>query len=163
VKDLIESIDAQLGDPNKGLPEDLFLFVSRMTPMTNVDLLIRRGDGAILLTWRDDGFYPPCWHIPGGIIRFKETAEERVKQVASKELRTEVSVQTPPLRVGEYIHPSRAVRGHFISLLYACELIKELDPSLALNEGDPQPGQWAWHKTCPEDLIAGQATYRDIW
>lgn len=38
---LIAPLEAAIGDPCQGLPEEVFLFVSRVTPMINVDLLIQ--------------------------------------------------------------------------------------------------------------------------
>ena len=87
----IDALENLVVDSRQGLPEDLFLFVTRLTPMINVDLLIRDGEGRTLLTWRDDGYdYSPGWHIPGGIIRYKECRGERVQAVAQKELGTSV-------------------------------------------------------------------------
>jgi len=74
----IDGIKAGIGDPRQGLPEELFLFVSELTPMINVDLLIKNDRNETLLTWRADNFYGPGWHIPGGIIRFKESASSRI-------------------------------------------------------------------------------------
>lgn len=62
----------QIPNSKAGLPQEAFYFVSQLTPMINVDLLVKNKLGQTLLTWRDDKFYGPAWHIPGGIIRFKE-------------------------------------------------------------------------------------------
>ena len=75
----------------EGLPIDVFYFVSQLTPLINVDLLIKNKKGQVLLTWRDDRFYGPAWHIPGGIIRFKEKIEHRIEQVAQLELGASVN------------------------------------------------------------------------
>jgi ADP-ribose pyrophosphatase YjhB (NUDIX family) len=83
---LINTLEESISDPRRGLPEELFLFASRITPLVNVDLLVKDKLGKTLLTWRDDGYYPPSWHIPGGIIRYKETFAERIKEVARTEL-----------------------------------------------------------------------------
>jgi colanic acid biosynthesis protein WcaH len=42
--------------------------------MVNVDLFISDDQGRVLLTWRDDEIFGAGWHIPGGMIRYKETA-----------------------------------------------------------------------------------------
>src|SRR3954451_13793393 len=72
-------LDAWVGEPVDGLPEEFFLFLSRYTPIVNVDLLIQEAIGEdrrrTLLTWRDDETYGAGWHVPGGIIRYKESAE----------------------------------------------------------------------------------------
>ena len=70
----IKFLENQIKNPSKGLPQEIFFFISRITPMINVDLLIKDEKGRTLLAWRDDEFYKG-WHIPGGIIRFKEKTE----------------------------------------------------------------------------------------
>ena len=72
ISDAVLVINACLPDSKLGLPDDIFYLVSRLTPMINVDLLIVNEQNEKLLTWREDQFYGPGWHIPGGIIRFKE-------------------------------------------------------------------------------------------
>ena len=41
-----------------------------------------------LLSWRDDQFTGSGWHVPGGIVRFKETMEARLGKVAETEIGT---------------------------------------------------------------------------
>jgi ADP-ribose pyrophosphatase YjhB (NUDIX family) len=161
LSDFLKRAESTLGDPRQGLPEELFLFVTRLTPMINVDLLIRDSEGKTLLTWRDDGYeYSPGWHIPGGIIRYKESRHDRIQAVAQKELGTSVRVQPDPLAIQEVIHPTRKDRGHFISLLYLCELAGPLDETRRFQGGVPTAGQWAWHGECPPDLIPVHEMYR---
>ena len=47
----IEALEAGQGDPRRGLPDDVFLFVSRIVPLVNVDLLIQDDRSRTLLTW----------------------------------------------------------------------------------------------------------------
>ncbi len=114
----IRKIENNIDKAETGLPEELFLFVSRVTPLINVDLLIQDQRKRTLLTWRDDRFYGPGWHVPGGIIRYKETAEDRIHSVARLELDAEVAFDSAPIFVLESISSERKDRGHFISLLY---------------------------------------------
>lgn len=130
--------------------------------MVNVDLLIKNKLGQTLLTWRDDGYYPPCWHIPGGIIRYKETFTERIKEVARIELGAVVEYESSPLAINEVIHNDRKDRGHFISLLYQCRLLSPLDEKIKCNSDFPQPGQWKWHTACPDNLIEVHDIYRNF-
>ena len=67
--------------PEMGLPEEIFMGVSKMTPITNVDLLLKDSKNRCLLAWRDDEYAGTGWHIPGGVIRYKETMAERVNLV----------------------------------------------------------------------------------
>ncbi len=160
IKQAISAIDSLIGDPSKGLPDDVFLFASRITPMVNVDLLIRNERGQTLLTWRDDGYWEAGWHVPGGIIRYKETIAQRIKAVAKTELGAEVEFQPAPLAINEIIIADRRNRGHFMSLLYQCSLIAVPDEGLQYKSGEPLPDQWMWHDTCPENIIAVHEIYR---
>ena len=156
--DLIESL---IENPSEGLPEEIFLFVSRITPIINVDLLIKNENDHTLLTWRDSGSYPPGWHVPGGIIRYKETISDRINAVAASELGAAIKFKKDPLAINEIIHPSsRRTRGHFISLLYECTLISSLDKNLRYEKGTPKPGEWAWHNKCPSNILPVHEMYR---
>ena len=77
----IDKVLEHVNNAKDGLPTDVFYFVSQLTPLINVDLLVKNKSGQVLLTWRDDRFYGPAWHIPGGIIRFKEKIEDRIEKV----------------------------------------------------------------------------------
>lgn len=54
IKRGIDALETLIGNPSEGLPEDIFLFVSRVTPLLNVDLLIKNESNRTLLTWRDE-------------------------------------------------------------------------------------------------------------
>lgn len=161
-----ESLDLLLeyvGDSSKGLPEEVFRFISQLTPMVNIDMLIKNTAGQTLLTWRADEFYGPGWHIPGGIIRFKEYAKDRIQKVAQLELGTTVSFKPEPIQIHEIMAPKRNIRGHFISLLYDCTLSKELDPRRKYKSGSKaKNGEWAWHDNCPDNLLSVHEIYRNI-
>ena len=53
---IIDKLESSIQNPSKGLPEEVFLFVSRVTPLINVDLLIKNERNQTLLTWRADNF-----------------------------------------------------------------------------------------------------------
>lgn len=160
VRDAIATLRSAVGNAAHGLPEEVFLLVSSLTPMINVDLLIRDGMGRNLLTWRHDAFYGPGWHIPGGIIRFKEKTSSRIAAVAAAELGANVRFDTTPLCINEITNPSRDIRGHFISLLYACTLTSAPDEARRCRDTPPEHGQWAWHAGAPEALIKVHEIYR---
>jgi ADP-ribose pyrophosphatase YjhB (NUDIX family) len=154
------TLDALVGEPVDGLPEEFFLFLSRFTPIVNVDLLIQDDRCRTLLTWRQDETYGAGWHVPGGIIRYKETAGDRIRATARRELGAEVAFDPEPIAVEQAIDPARRQRGHFISLVYRCRLLGPPDPAFRYVQGEPRRDQWAWHEGCPPDLIAVQAGYR---
>lgn len=158
----IQKLDLLIENPSAGLPEDLFLFVSRITPLVNVDLLIKDEQNRTLLTWRDDGFSEPGWHLPGGIVRYKEPLTSRAKAVARLELGAEVDLNPAPLAVNEIIHPTRNIRGHFIAFLFKCFLLTPPDEVLRFKSGRPKPNEWHWHATCPENIIAVHKMYEQF-
>jgi colanic acid biosynthesis protein WcaH len=154
----IEAVEAGLGDPRHGLPADVFRFVSRITPLINVDLLIQDDHSGTLLTWRDDEFYGPGWHVPGGIIRYKESTTERICACAREELGADVVSEPAPLLVLESTR-EQDTRGHHISLLFRCRLVSPPDAARRAASDPPSSGQWRWHGRCPPDLIEAQRPY----
>ncbi len=166
MKAVLELLEQWIENPSLGLPEEMFLFVSKITPMINVDLFIRNDQAHTLLTWREDGIGPPGWHIPGGIVRFKERMADRIAAVAGTELGTTVTFMREPLAIREVMQPSRKVRGHFISLLFDCHLLappdqaRKYDRKAVRSTGRPYPENWAWHAHCPDALIPDHEMYR---
>ena len=85
--------------------------------MVNVDLFVRNfkkkfcllGEWKLLFT---------SWHIPGGIVRLRESLYDRIELVAQKELGAKISYKTNPILINEIIRfPERINRTHFISFL----------------------------------------------
>ncbi len=161
MKTLAEAIavlDQHVTDPSQGLPDEVFYYISRTTPLVNVDLLIKDENGRTLLAWRDDQYAGQGWHIPGGILRFKEKLETRVQKVAEREIGQKIDFDPVPLALNQLSHPDRNTRGHFISILYKCFLSSTFVPA---NEGltPADAGYLKWHECCPENLI----TYHEIY
>ncbi len=48
--DLVACLENSVGNPNRGLPEEVFLLICKLTPLVNVDLLIRNHLEQTLLT-----------------------------------------------------------------------------------------------------------------
>lgn len=161
IKKAINLLESLIKDPSQGLPEDIFLFASRITPMINVDLLIKNEKNQTLLTWRDDGYYLAGWHIPGGIIRYKEKIAHRIQVVAAKEFGAKLTFKREPLAVNEIMFSFKN-RAHFISLLYQCKLISSPDRNLKFKKGTPKPGQWAWFSKCPDNIIPVHKIYQEF-
>jgi colanic acid biosynthesis protein WcaH len=157
-KEVAAMMNVVCPDARQGLQQPLFLAVSRLTPLVNVDLLVSDGSGRLLMTWRADEFYGPGWHVPGGILRFKETAAQRIAAVARLELGVKVQAKAHPWRVLELMSTERDIRGHFITLAYSCQLITEL-PQAMWAGPRPRPGQWAWFDELPAQTIAQHRVY----
>lgn len=163
VNELIATLEREAHNPTKGLPDPLFYFVGRMTPFINVDLLIRDPQLGVLLTWRDDEYCGQGWHIPGGIIRLRETMHERVREVARLELNAEVSfIDDRPLRVNEVINYRVKDRSHFISLLFECRLTVTSHLSIQATS-HLRDSKTRFFKTVPADLLVNHKIYSDIF
>lgn len=160
LSEAISYLDQQVADPSEGLPEELFLYVSRITPLINVDLLIKDEKGRTLLSWRNERYTGVGWHVPGGIIRFKETLETRIKKVAETEIGVDLSYNPIPMAINQLIHPRQNIRGHFISVLYQCFLGSTFIPrNIGCSSNDN--GYIAWHETCPDPLLSFHEIYRN--
>ena len=164
MKKLIEKIESHVKNPSKGLPEDIFYLAGRLTPFINVDLLVQDDLGRTLLSWRDESLFEnnlrSAWHIPGGIIRLRETISERLHKVAMNEMRGKlISFSKEPLKVGQFIDHYTKNRSHHIGLLYKCKLENnyEID-NKNLNFGDS--GFLEWHSSPPDDFHSHQLVYK---
>lgn len=155
-------------NPEKGLGNELFLLISSLIPIVNVDILVYNENGQILLTWRNDPHCGTGWHIPGGCIRFKETCEERIRQVALNELGiSDIRFEKEPIKVFEIInHERRDIknqneRGHFITLVYKCYAPSDF----TINKQDAKEGEvgfMRWFDCLPDNLLSIQSCYREI-
>ncbi len=160
IADAVRVLDENVLNPSAGLPEELFLYISRTTPLVNVDLLIKDEMGRTLLSWRNDEYAGKGWHVPGGIVRFKETLETRVRKVCVAEIGTNISFEPAPIAINQLIHPDRSIRSHFISILFKCFLSSGFaPPNKGLLNGDR--GYLLWHDRCPGNLIKVHEIYRE--
>ncbi|MDD5449038.1 MAG: NUDIX hydrolase [Candidatus Omnitrophica bacterium] len=157
--DAIAIIEKHSPNPKAGLPDEVFYYISRVTPLVNVDLLIKDEFKRTLLSWRDDKYSGKGWHLPGGIVRFKETLDTRVKKVAEAEIGAPVNFDPAPIAINQIILKEHDVRGHFISILFKCSLTSDFVPkNTELSSSDA--GYLMWHKTCPENLLKFHEIYR---
>ncbi len=159
---LVSELEAEMKtsgvDPRIGLPESLFLFVSSVTPLINVDLLVRVKDKGLLFAWRDEKYNGRGWHIPGGIVRLHERIEDRVHKTALNEIGCDVAFERKPLMVQEDIlgikRPwlkNELERSHNISMLFECKLPRGFDIA---EQGEAVfPGYLKWFDHMPEDFL----------
>lgn len=125
--------------------EELFLFVSSLVPIVNVDLLVYNSKGNFLLTRRKDTHCGIGWHVPGGCIRFKETIDTRIRMVAKTELGlTQFTYDKEPVKVFEIFNKeyrkinNQDERAHFITLVFKCYAPDDFEPC---NEEKQNPMQ----------------------
>lgn len=160
IHEIISQLDKYVPNPAQGLPEEVFLFISRMTPLVNVDLLIKDEKKRTLLSWRDDSSCGTGWHLPGGIIRFKEKMETRVKKVVETEIGAPVTVDYNPIGLHQNIQEhEHDIRSHFITILFKGFLSSSFELK---NEGLScnSPGYLKWHENCPDNFLECQKRFR---
>ena len=161
IVDALSKIDAR-----SGLPEDVFLAVSSLVPIANVDLMVIDENKGILLSWRDDEFFGKGWHLVGGCIRFKETMLERLQETAMTELGTCVEVKEEPLAVRDVIlgkgHAMPKARAHHLAVLYECRLPKDFN---IVNKESKQykSGDLRWFNEIPIDILPVHKVYFDVF
>lgn len=154
-------------DTDNGMPQELFLMLSGLVPLANVDLLITNEQGQILLTRRCDPWYQPSWHIPGGCMHYGEDFLHCVQQTAMRELGTKVIVSEVPVAVRNVIrgvdrskeYPRE--RGHNVAILFSCQMPE----GWMMNNGkktERDDGYAAWFDILPEDFMEIQRVYADI-
>lgn len=151
------------------LPEDLFLYISTLSPIPAVELLTSDPQGRILLAWRDDVHFGRGWHLPGGCIRFKETVEERIQRTALDEIGCEVEHDPEPLAVRSLIFKgnrpglqNQDERAHQICMLFRCRVPMEY----TINNGVLEPGEQGylkWFNRLPEDMLGIYRIYEDVF
>lgn len=154
-------------DPRYGLPEDVFLLISSLSPIPNVDLLISDNQNRVLLSWRDDPYCGTGWHIPGGCVRFGETMLERVHKTAINELGCDVMVDPKPVGIQDAILMPRYHlqypndRGHHISILFYCKLP---DGYQIDNKGKKasETGYLKWFEKFPANFLPIHLGYGEI-
>lgn len=173
IKELIATFREELSRfgifAHSGLGTDLFHFVSSLTPIVNVDLLIFNSKGQFLLAMRDDPHCGKGWHVPGGCVRFKETVDTRIREVAQNELNlTEFTYDKEPIKVFEIMWEkdqrnleNEDERAHFITLVYKCYAPDTFSID-NFGKAENETGFLRWFDKLPDNLLKIQNSYRDI-
>lgn len=169
ISKIVQHLQSNTYKTTDGLAEDVFLLVSTLTPLINVDLFIVDNKSRVLLAYRDDEYCGTGWHIPGGIIRHKEKIEERIQITAIQELGAEVNFMPQPIKIVQQLLDQR-VRDHFISLLFKCTVTEKFDierQNYGLEE--TTSGYLKWFDEYPKSinesmntLVYSQSAYFDF-
>lgn len=154
-------------DTDDGMPEELFLLVSSLVPLPNVDLLVVDRQNRLLLSRRNDPFYKRSWHIPGGCMRFNEDFAQRIQKTAWAELGCAVTFDRRPLAVRNVIRglddrlPHPRERGHNVAVLFRCYLPDDFQINNG-DRGENDEGYLKWFEHLPEDFLKIQRVFDDI-
>jgi len=141
-------------------PEYFEKHITTVVPIINVDLIVIDNNRRILLSYRDDD---NCkgWHIPGRILRFKESLNEAIIRCALLEL-GEVPYCTTFIDFIEFINDTET-RGHFMSFAYQVSMDLNYDCNIYnTGKSETSNGFLKWFSEWPEDLIEGHKIYKRI-
>ena len=151
-------------NPISGLGKRMFLIVSQLTPLCNVELVVKDSLDKTLLIYRDDEFYGPGWHLPGGVIRFRENVETRIYLTLLNELKIKKSFVSELKLIScyEIINSKKILRSHFISLLYYVKISKvNFKAPIYDNLMGYKNGDIAYHIRSPRNLLKEHLRYKE--
>ena len=166
-QEAVETLRAINYDAREGLPQELFLLVSALVPLPNVDLLVVNKRGQLLLSHRNDKYFENAWHIPGGCMRFGEDFASRVQATAPEELGCNVTFDPTPIAVRNILrgpNPSLAhpyERGHNVAMLFRCIPPEDYHPDNGAKTPEDN-GYLRWFDTLPDNFMKIQNPYRDV-
>ncbi|MFA5062288.1 MAG: NUDIX domain-containing protein [Patescibacteria group bacterium] len=138
----LSSLLKKIDNPHEGLPQPVFDALLGIVPFVACELAVVNKKGELLLTWRSDKWWRG-WHFPGGLMRFRETFEERIDAVAWKELG--VNLESAKFLFAKDC--SQASRGHVVSLTFLCKTFMT-------------PKQGKFFKKMPKNIIEN---HKELW
>ncbi len=163
VANVLQQIDAR-----NGLPEEIFLAISTLIPISNVDLLILNKNKQLLLSYRKDSYFGEGWHFPGGCLRFMETMEERIQKTALEEIGTNVVFDPKPIVVKDVIVrnyrkdlENQKLRAHHLTHLFRCYLPDDFKLN-NYNLCEKDNGFLKWFEFIPYNLLKVHNCYLDL-
>lgn len=115
------SLLKKIDKPHEGLPQLVFDALCKIVLFVACELVIINKN-KILLIWRNDKWWRG-WHFPGGLMRYRESFDERINQVASNELGINIINH-------KFLFPinyHQSVRGPVVSLVFLCAT--EMNPA----------------------------------
>ena len=126
----------------KFIPEELYKKVVRAVPIVCVDLVIKKGNKALLIKRK----IPPCrgyWCLIGGRVHYNEQVLDAVRRQARVELGLNIKI----IRfIGVYDNPKRDSSKHSITLAY---LVKPVSGKLRTG---PESTEVDYFKKLPKRI-----------
>lgn len=134
-KNLVELL-RKIDYPHIGVSQEIFNALVKIVPYVACELAISNSNGEFLLTWREDEYWKG-WHFPGGLLRFRESFDERIQNVAREEL----GIHVANIKFMQVFNFLDDTRGHTVQLLFLCDT-------------PDQPKNGEWFKDAPADILA---------
>lgn len=105
----------KIEDPHKGLPQEVFEALVKIVPFVACEIIIMNEKKEFFMTWRADNWHTG-WHFPGGLMRFRERFEDRLRKTAQRELGVDIIKYRFLLPIN-YLDSRHA---HGVSLVFEC-------------------------------------------
>lgn len=131
LSELLRKVEGQ----HEELPKNVFHALLKVVPFIACEVAVKNDKGEILLTERNDRYWKG-WHIPGGLLRYKESFEERIQFVAKNEL----GIHVDSIRFLGPVNHTDDKRGHAVSLVFVCTT-------------PDKPSHGKWFKESPKNII----------
>lgn len=111
---------AKIERPEQGLQQEVFDVLVKLVPFVACEMVVMNHRREILLTYRRDEFWQG-WHFPGGLMRYNDTFEKRLKETVKRELGAGLKSHRFLFPIN-YRYPKNNPRGHAVSLVFLCQL-----------------------------------------
>ena len=142
------------------LEREEFLEVVERTPLVSIDLIVRRGDGRVLLGKRTNEPAKDSWFVPGGRIHKNERLEAAFRRICEAELGQPFAITAAKFRgVFEHLYPTNfasqpGTGTHYVVLAYELVTSELLD-----NLPADQHGEFDWFSG--QQILSTQAVHEN--
>jgi len=109
----------------KKIPESIFIKIKNNVPLSCVDIILSNKKNEFLLVKRSIEPYKNKWCLPGGIIKRGQKIEDKIKEIAKKELGIKLK-KWKPIGFYEKIYSTRHDISH-------CFIVTTKDEDISLD------------------------------
>jgi ADP-ribose pyrophosphatase YjhB (NUDIX family) len=147
-------------NPKEGIGDELLDFVLKLVPYIGIELFIINDYDELLLSYRNDNNYKG-WHFIGGMLRWRESWEERLRKTVLDEIGVDLEFEESPFFIKENYDKELDPRGHSVNLLFRSNISPENANKLKLwnKESEPMHGELNWFSREPENIIKMHRNY----
>ena len=127
------------------LPHDAWLQVVASAPLVSIDLIVRDGEGRVLLGLRKNEPARGLWFTPGGVIRKNETLDAAFARIADAELGLSLRRSDARLLgVHEHLYDSNFAGAANIGTHYVVLAHEVAAPAAMADLPASQHQEWRW-------------------
>jgi colanic acid biosynthesis protein WcaH len=120
-----------------------FLRIVEATPLVSIDLIVRNGQGEVLLGRRTNRPAQGMWFVPGGRIRKNERVADALRRISRRELGVELA-EAKLLGVFDHIYPDNFLGAPDVNTHYVVLGMEAPWPNSASVTTDEQHDEFRW-------------------